>query len=118
MASAALDRFADLLAASRGSALNSGICGLSSFRFLLQHASKAPTYLFYIYMGGCQNYGAFLSTLIIRCRIKRDHNFDNHPYDVVDSIFFCIIPIWLDLQFRAPKCSLGPSRKNDGESTG
>ena len=36
-------------------------------------------------MGGCQNYGPFLSTLNIRCRIiigtqKRDHNFDNHPY--------------------------------------
>ena len=38
-------------------------------------------------MGGCQNYGPFLGTLNIRCRIiigmqKRDHNFDNHPYRV------------------------------------
>ena len=37
------------------------------------------------YKGGCQNYGPFLGTLNIRCRIiigypKRDHNFDNHPY--------------------------------------
>ena len=36
-------------------------------------------------MGGCQNYGPFLGTLIIRCRIKigtpkRDPNIDNHPY--------------------------------------
>ena len=36
-------------------------------------------------MGGCQNYGPFLGTPNIRCRIiigiqKRDHNFDNHPY--------------------------------------
>ena len=36
-------------------------------------------------MGGCQNYGPFLGTLHIRCRIiigiqKRDHNFDNHPH--------------------------------------
>ena len=35
-------------------------------------------------MGVCQNYGPFLGTLNIRCRIiigiqKRDHNFDNHP---------------------------------------
>ena len=34
---------------------------------------------------GCQNYGPFLGTLNVRCRIKynrdpkRDHNFDNHP---------------------------------------
>ena len=40
-------------------------------------------------MGGCQNYGTFLGTLNIRCRIimgiqKGDHNFDNHPY--VDNI--------------------------------
>ena len=37
------------------------------------------------HMGGCQNYGPFLGTLNIRCRIilgipKRDHNFDNHPH--------------------------------------
>ena len=37
------------------------------------------------YMGDCQNYGPFLCTLDIRCRImigtpKRDHNFDNHPH--------------------------------------
>ena len=36
-------------------------------------------------MGSCQNYGPFLGTLNIRCRIvirtqKRDHNFDKHPY--------------------------------------
>ena len=36
------------------------------------------------HVGGCQNYGPFLGTLNIRCRIiigiqKRDHNFDNHP---------------------------------------
>ena len=36
-------------------------------------------------MGGCQNYGPFLGTLNIRCRIiigiqKRDDNFDNHPH--------------------------------------
>ena len=36
-------------------------------------------------MGGCQNYGPFLGTLNIRCRImigiqKWDHNFDNHQY--------------------------------------
>ena len=40
------------------------------------------------YMGGCQNYGPFLGTLNIRCRSivgiqKRDHNFDNHPYNVL-----------------------------------
>ena len=38
------------------------------------------------HMGGCQNYGPFLGTLNIRGRIiigipKRDHNFDNHPYN-------------------------------------
>ena len=38
-----------------------------------------------LHMGGCQNYGPFLGTQIIRCRMiiriqKRDHNFDNHPY--------------------------------------
>ena len=38
-------------------------------------------------MGGCQKYGPFLGTLNIRGRIiigtpKRDHNFDNHPYDI------------------------------------
>ena len=36
-------------------------------------------------MGGCPNYGPFLGTLKLRCRIilrdpKRNHNFDNHPY--------------------------------------
>ena len=36
-------------------------------------------------MGGCQNYGPFLGTLNIRCRIiigiqKGDHDFDNQPY--------------------------------------
>ena len=36
-------------------------------------------------MGGCLNYGPFLGTLRIRCRIikgiqKKDHDFDNHPY--------------------------------------
>ena len=36
-------------------------------------------------MGGCQNYGPFLGTLKIRCRIIRgiqikDHKFNNHPY--------------------------------------
>ena len=41
--------------------------------------------LVYMYMGGCQNYGPFLGTLNIGCRIKigipkKDHNFDNHPY--------------------------------------
>ena len=35
-------------------------------------------------MGGCQNYGPFLGTINIRCRIvigipKRDDHFDNHP---------------------------------------
>ena len=35
-------------------------------------------------MGGYQNYGPFLGTLKIRCRIinrdpKRDHKFDSHP---------------------------------------
>ena len=40
-----------------------------------------------IVMGGCQDYGPFLGTPDIRCRIiigdpKRDHNFDNHPHDV------------------------------------
>ena len=38
-------------------------------------------------MGGCQNYGPFLGTLTIRCRIikgtpKKDRNFDNHPHDL------------------------------------
>ena len=46
--------------------------------------------LYWGYMGDngkdCQNYGPFLCTLDIRCGIiigiqKRDHNFDNHPYD-------------------------------------
>ena len=37
-------------------------------------------------MGGCPNYGPFLGTLNIRGRIiigtqKRDHKFDNHPYN-------------------------------------
>ena len=37
-------------------------------------------------MGDCQNYGPFRGTLNIRCRInsrdpKKDHNFDNHPYE-------------------------------------
>ena len=37
------------------------------------------------HMSGCQNYGPFLGTLNIGCRIiigtpKRDHNLDNHPY--------------------------------------
>ena len=36
---------------------------------------------------GCQNYGPFLGTLDSRCRTimgtqKRDHSFDNHPYNV------------------------------------
>ena len=40
-----------------------------------------------INMGGCPNYGLFLGAANIRCRIiigiqKRDHNFDNHPYDL------------------------------------
>ena len=40
-----------------------------------------------ILMGGCQNYGPFLGTLNIRGRTiigiqKRDHNFDNHPYEL------------------------------------
>ena len=38
-------------------------------------------------MGGYQNYENFLGTLNIRCRMligipKRDHNFDNYPYDI------------------------------------
>ena len=38
-------------------------------------------------MDGCQNYGPFLGILNIRCHIiyrdpKRDHNFDNHPYNI------------------------------------
>ena len=36
------------------------------------------------HMGGCQNYGPFLGTLNIRCRIimgiQKDHDFDNHPH--------------------------------------
>ena len=40
-------------------------------------------------MGGCQNYGPFWGTLNIRCRSimdpKRDHNFDNHVYDELES---------------------------------
>ena len=51
------------------------------------------------YLGGCQNYGPFLGTLNIRCRIiigiqKRDHNFDNHPYDeymLVLSFLFTMV---------------------------
>ena len=31
----------------------------------------------YNYMGGCQNYGPFLGTRNIRCRLN---NFDIHPY--------------------------------------
>ena len=35
------------------------------------------------HVDGCQNYGPFLGTLNIRCRIiigtKKDHNVDNHP---------------------------------------
>ena len=35
------------------------------------------------HLGGCQNYGPFLGTLNIKCRIyqrsKKDHDFDNHP---------------------------------------
>ena len=36
------------------------------------------------YMGGCHDYGPFLGTLNIRCRIiiVLDHNFDNHPIAV------------------------------------
>ena len=41
-------------------------------------------------MGGCQNYGPFLDPHYntapnIWGTPKRDHNFDNHPYD-----FFCM----------------------------
>ena len=41
-----------------------------------------------LHMGGCQNYGPFLGTLNIRCRIiigiqKRTHYFDNHPYNPI-----------------------------------
>ena len=42
-------------------------------------------------MGGCQNYGPILGTLDITCRIinrepKRDHNFDNHPYKLLNRV--------------------------------
>ena len=42
-------------------------------------------------MGGCQNYGPFLGTLNVRCRIiieiqKGDHNFDIHPSFPVKAI--------------------------------
>ena len=52
-------------------------------------------------MVGCQNYGPFLGTLIIRCRNiigiqKNDHNFDNHPYHASTlpdiAIFFEKVP--------------------------
>ena len=41
-------------------------------------------------MGGCQNYGPLLGSLITRCRTilrhqKRDHNFDNHPCGLAKS---------------------------------
>ena len=41
-----------------------------------------------IHMGGCPNYGPFLGTLNIRCRITIGiqtgaHNFDNHPYNIM-----------------------------------
>ena len=43
-------------------------------------------------VGGCQNYGPFLGTLNIRCRIltgtqKRDQNFDNHKCRVQGFVF-------------------------------
>ena len=49
-------------------------------------------------MGGCQNYGPFLGTLNIRCRIilgypKRDHNFDNHPYEHVRTARWILLGV-------------------------
>ena len=52
-----------------------------------------PTLPFFTdHMGGCRNYGPFLGTLNIRCRIiigiqKRDPNFDNHPYEMTQVCF-------------------------------
>ena len=45
-----------------------------------------------VILGGSQNYGPFLGTLNIRCRIimgipKGDHNFDNHPFRVLGGTY-------------------------------
>ena len=50
------------------------------------------------YMGGGQNYGLFLGTLHIRCRIiigiqKGIINFDNHPYAAQEAVLKGI-PCW------------------------
>ena len=51
-----------------------------------------------LYMGGCQNDGPFLGTLHIRCRIIRgsetDHNFDKHPYILVETCTCLLIGSW------------------------
>ena len=50
-----------------------------------------PNPLIVVCMGGCPNYDPFLGTLNIRCRIiigiqKRDHDFDDHPYELQSKL--------------------------------
>ena len=62
---------------------NLSTCSDLGFKNLAEEGSRAQASG--LHMGSCQDYGPFLGTLNIRCRIivgaqKKDHNFDNHPY--------------------------------------
>ena len=60
-----------------------------------------------IYMGGCQNYGPFLGPYyntapIILGTPKRDHNFDNYPYERRGSLKFGAVRVYYCQVFREP----------------